>query len=832
MEPEPEPEPSKYVRYTREQVEALEGLYHQCPKPSSLRRQQLIRECPLFSNVDPRQIKVWFQNRRCRETQRKEASRLKSVNRKLSAMNRLLVEENGRLQKQVSRLVYDNGNFRQHLHNRCVSIADTNGESVLAIAWPDSHMSPRHPPKDASYSGFLSIAEETLKEFLSKATGTAIEWIQIPGMKPGPDSVGIVGISRNCTGVAARACALVGLEPSKVSIILKDRSLWLCDCRCLDILSAFSTGNGGTIELLYMQIYASTTLASARDFWTLRYTSALEDGSIVVCERSLTGTQGGPSMPSVTNFVRAVMFPSGYLIRPCEGGGSVIHIVDHLDLEPCTAPEVLRPLYESSTILAQTMTIMALNSLCQISQEISGETDPGGRHLSAMRILSKRMNRSFIEAVNGFSDDGWTSMGTNGMEEITVSINTSPIKLLGSKFSSAEGLPSLGFGILCAKASMLLQNVSPTLLVQFLREHRSEWADCGIDIYSAATLKTSPFKLSGSQANCFGAGQFMPPIGQTIRHEEFFEMVKLEGHGLTQEQAVLSRDMVLLQVCSGIGEKAAGARAQLVFAPVDSSFSDDAPLLPSGFRVVALDSEIDGYISSRTLDLASSLDVGLARTPTSINHGGNLVRSKSVLTIAFQFIYEKDLQDNIATMARQYVHSVSAYVQKVVIALAPLGLSPHLGSRPLPGTPEALTLSHWICQSYRFHVGFELLKDNCEDSILNLLWNHPDAIMCCSWKPIRVFTFANQAGLDMLETTLVSLLDISLEKVLDENRHTNLDACFSQIMEQGYTYLPSGICMSSMGRPVSYERAMAWKVVNDDNSTHCIAFMFMNWSFA
>lgn len=810
-------------------MEALEGLYHQCPKPSSLRRQQLIRECPLFSNVDPKQIKVWFQNRRCRETQRKEASRLKSVNRKLNAMNRLLVEENGRLQTQVSRLVYDNGNFRQHLHNKYVSIADTNSESVVAISWPESHMSPGHPPMDASYAGFLSIAEETLKEFLSKAMGTAIEWIQIPGMKPGPDSVGIVGISHSCTGVAARACALVGLEPSKVSVILKDRPVWLCDCRCLDVLSSFSTGNGGTIELLYMQIYASTTLASARDFWTLRYTSALEDGSIVVCERSLTGTQGGPSMPSVANFVRAVMFPSGYLIRPSEGGGSVIHIVDHLDLEPCTVPEVLRPLYESSTILAQTMTIMALNSLCRIAKDVSGEKDPGSRHLSAMRILSKRLNRSFSEAINGFSDDGWTLMGTDGMEEVTVSINTSPSKLLGS---TAEGLPSLGFGILCAKATMLLQTVSPTLLVQFLREHRSEWADLGFDIYSAATLKTSPLKLPNSQANGFGAGQFMPPIGHTIQHEEFFEIVKLEGHGLTQEEAVLSRDTVLLQVCSGIGEKAAGARAQLVFAPVDSSFSDDAPLLPSGFRVVALDSEIDGYISSRTLDLASSLEVGLARTPTSINQGGNSLRSKSALTIAFQFIYEKNMQDNIATMARQYVHSVSAYVQKVVIALAPSGLSPHLGSRPLPGTPEALILSRSICQSYRFHLGFELFKDNCEDDMLNLLWNHSDAIMCWSWKPIRVFVFANQAGLDMLETTLVSLLDISLENVLDENRHKNLDACFSQIMEQGYSYLPSGICMSSMGRPVSYERAMAWKVVNDDNSIHCIAFMFINWSFA
>jgi homeobox-leucine zipper protein len=50
---------SKYVRYTPEQVEALERLYYECPKPSSLRRQKLV-----LANVDPKQIKVWFQNRR------------------------------------------------------------------------------------------------------------------------------------------------------------------------------------------------------------------------------------------------------------------------------------------------------------------------------------------------------------------------------------------------------------------------------------------------------------------------------------------------------------------------------------------------------------------------------------------------------------------------------------------------------------------------------------------------------------------------------------------------------------------------------------------------
>lgn len=54
----------KYVRYTTEQVEALERVYAECPKPSSLRRQQLVRDCPILANIEPKQIKVWFQNRR------------------------------------------------------------------------------------------------------------------------------------------------------------------------------------------------------------------------------------------------------------------------------------------------------------------------------------------------------------------------------------------------------------------------------------------------------------------------------------------------------------------------------------------------------------------------------------------------------------------------------------------------------------------------------------------------------------------------------------------------------------------------------------------------
>ncbi|XP_028127182.1 uncharacterized protein LOC114323729 isoform X1 [Camellia sinensis] len=56
--------------------------------------------------------------------------------------------------------------------------------------------------------------------------------------------------------------------------------------------------------------------------------------------------------------------------------------------------------------------------------------------------------------------------------------------------------------------------------------------------------------------------------------------------------------------------------------------------------------------------------------------------------------------------------------------------------------------------------------------------------MCCSLKALPVFTFANQAGLDMLETTLVALQDITLEKIFDDHGRKTLCSEFPQIMQQ------------------------------------------------
>jgi len=94
-----------------------------------------------------------------------------------------------------------------------------------------------------------------------------------------------------------------------------------------------------------------------------------------------------------------------------------------------------------------------------------------------------------------------------------------------------------------------------------------------------------------------------------------------------------------------------------------------------------------------------------------------------------------------------------------------------------------------------------------------------------------VFTFGNQMGIDMLETTLIALQDLTLDKIFDEAGRKALHAEIPKLMEQGYAYLPPGVCLSGMGRHVSYEQAVAWKVLGDDSNVHCLAFCFVNWSF-
>nr|AWD38908.1 class III homeodomain-leucine zipper protein [Ceratopteris pteridoides] len=820
----------KYARYTPEQVDILERVYNDCPKPSSSRRQQLIKDCPILANIGHKQLKVWFQNRRCREKQRKEMTRLNSWNTKLNAMNQILMEENERLQKQAAHLTTENQYLRQQLqlqqpnadvnprvNNPIITCTtDTSSESVVTNG--HHQHSPQHPSQEWSLSQLSAVAEKTLAEFLVKATGTVADGIPLSGMKPGPDSFGAIALTRLNGGVAAQACAIIGLEPFKVAEVFKNRPLWLRDCRRLDILATFSADRGGLVELVHTQMYASSVPSSSNvpwDFWTLRYTCCMDDGSLVVCERSLAAGQVLQEVPTMPGFVRAEMLSSGILIRPHEQCGSMVMVIDDMNFKSGSFSESLRPLYASSAALARRMSCKVLLHLHNLSKEkaevpVNDPTYP-------LSGFSHRLVRGFNDAINCFADDGWVSIINDGPNAVSVHINPPNCKPLG------EVRPRLRGGLVCSKVSFLLQGVPAALLLQFIKDHWINWADVGVSIVPDDAVRTNAFFPQKK----FNSVQVLQPTGG---HDEVLEVVRVQKSKSGRGEEGLQSDCFFLQLCSNMDEVAAGDFAQLIFAPIDASVPEDSPLLPSGFRITNLDGMREPPASSETLDLASSLEDRSSICRLQWNKSNFLQEESFLVTIALQYMYKAEDRDMIALHSQQHIQALVGILQQAVISLRA-----HQPTTVSQNNVEVLMLVQQIVDSYRAYLGQELFPGTHgnPEAILKGFWSTRDAIICCTWRPLPEFIFANQAALKMLETSSNSLRELSLEHMFSGGcRKTDFSQPPPFLQKDEYACLPSGMCRSSTGRPVAFEHATGWKVLTGDHNRQVAAFMFCNWSFA
>ncbi|XP_052479515.1 homeobox-leucine zipper protein ATHB-8 [Gossypium raimondii] len=151
----------------------------------------------------------------------------------------------------------------------------------------------------------------------------------------------------------------------------------------------------------------------------------------------------------------------------------------------------------------------ALHHLRRFLGNISVECYLFGEKTAALRALSHKLSKGFNEAVNGFTDEGWSMLQNDDVDDVTLLVNSSLGKMMDINFSYSNGFPSMGNAVLCAKASMLLQNVPPAILLRFLQKHRSEWADSGIDAYSAA-IKAEPCSLPVPRGGSFGGQVIFP----------------------------------------------------------------------------------------------------------------------------------------------------------------------------------------------------------------------------------------------------------------------------------------------------------------------------------
>ncbi|KAK4480321.1 hypothetical protein RD792_013391 [Penstemon davidsonii] len=304
-----ERESTKYTRYTKVQIEVLEKIYAKWTSPNSFQRAQILDEEPALKGIDNKHLKVWFQNRRSREKQRKGNDELATDS----------------LAKKAAELNHENGDLR----NQFLTAPSTNVTITNEASAPELSIR----IDDLNKDGLLLLATETKTEFIFKAIGKSIDWISFPMEKVLKWTIDI----------------------------LKDKISWSRYCRNMIVIASYSTENGETIELISTQYYSPTTMACPRDFWTLRYTCPLKDGSIMVCERSVSSFDDDavPSSPTALEYVRARILTSGYWVRPYKTG-SIVQVIQHLDLEASSVPEVARLLYQSSELVAKKMVLPEL----------------------------------------------------------------------------------------------------------------------------------------------------------------------------------------------------------------------------------------------------------------------------------------------------------------------------------------------------------------------------------------------------------------------------------------------------------------------------------------
>ncbi|CAL5343482.1 unnamed protein product [Camellia sinensis] len=94
----------------------------------------------------------------------------------------------------------------------------------------------------------------------------------------------------------------------------------------------------------------------------------------------------------------------------------------------------------------------------QIAQEVSqSNVTNWSRRPTVLRALSQRLSRGFNEALNGFTDEGWSMMENDGMDDVSILVNSSPDKLMGLNLTFSNGFLAVSNAVLCVKESMLLQ---------------------------------------------------------------------------------------------------------------------------------------------------------------------------------------------------------------------------------------------------------------------------------------------------------------------------------------------------------------------------------------
>ncbi|KAG5596087.1 hypothetical protein H5410_037319, partial [Solanum commersonii] len=421
-------------RHTKQHIEEMEALFKECPKPNKKKMKELSNKLEL----EPLQIKLWFQNRRTQiknQDQHSENLSLRAENDKLRAECVWLSEainkgcpncgdhgfrlgetpnneqylrlENARLQEEVVHI------SRQYISN----VIRAAMYELLQMAQMDE------PLWLPNIDGVKNVFNE--EEFKRKFPR---------GNEPKPNGI---------KTTASRESALVTINHINLVEIFMDTNHWarffssiVLTARTMDVLD-------GSTKTIYAEFQVPSPQIPNRDCYFVRSCNKIVDGLWVIVDVSLDHTL----------ITRCWKRPSGCVIKQISNDISKATWVEHIEADDTLVHAFYKTFVNSSLAFGAKRWISILDRQCE--------------RLASVEATNLPQSNITHTRVSGATTHQWTTFTRSGY-------NTNDVQVMTRQSINDPGRPR-GL-VLCASTSIWLP-VLPKLVFDFLRNEntRGKW---------------------------------------------------------------------------------------------------------------------------------------------------------------------------------------------------------------------------------------------------------------------------------------------------------------------------------------------------------------------
>ncbi|KAI5055062.1 hypothetical protein GOP47_0030207 [Adiantum capillus-veneris] len=668
-------------RHTQHQILEMERLFKECPHPDEKARLELSKEL----NLDPRQVKFWFQNKRTQmktQQERHDNSYLRNENDKLRAEIKALRDalkqatcskcgvlavndHTDQVSPEEQRSLIDNVEMDAELNlsggqrvqtvpaatsSTLDGLAQAGLSSNHASSGPSVAEIATHPLclTDSEKLMVVDLAVSAMEELAQIAQAVEPLWMLdlnstsevLDRREYQRQFKNIIGPAiSGTTAEATRETDVVMIDARSVIETFMEVDLWAQMFSSIVArawkVEALSSGPidpfDGAMQVVYAELQLPTPFVPTRDAYFLRYSKRVDHQWLVV-DVCIDSLRANPP-PSL---LKCRKRPSGCVLEETTNGYSKITWVEHVEVDNAGVHPIYQSLVNSGIGFGAQLWVATLQRQCKRIASLLANRNFGSKdtvlannegRLSVLK-LAERMTNNFCAGVSAASKHSWITLSGSGTEDFKVVIRES---------IDDPGRPP---GIVLSAATSLRLPVSPARLFHFLCDHsrRTEW-----DILSNMGVVEETVYVSKGDS-----------FGNSV------SLLKVNSVSSNPSNSLILQDCCSDKSCFLVVYALVDMDAMK--AVLNGGDPDVVTLLPSGFAI----------LPDRT---ASSQSVNHLRNGShqKISHMIGSVEnpSASLLTMAFQILVDHELSAKLSLESVATINNlISSTIMRIKRALS------------------------------------------------------------------------------------------------------------------------------------------------------------------